>query len=314
MHSLPSLHPSPQHEENAKNAHKHRLNMDFRFTLQKYAGIKSRFNCPACGKARVFTRYIDQESGEQLGDHVGRCNRELECGYHFKPAEYFKDNIEKQPCTTFPTRTKSIPADTFLPTSIPIAYLEKSLNPVLFKSNHFVHFLQRLLGNKWQECVKRFYIGSSKSWSGNAVVFWQVDSKGVVRSGKIMDYDPDSGRRIKGRITWVHSELQKKNLLKDFALNQCLFGEHQLIKEPFRAVGIVESEKTAVIASAYMPDLTWMACGSINGISPDKFKSLQNSTIVLYPDIKGYEKWRERQDGAFWRPAGSPICLSRTCC
>jgi len=276
--------------KNAENALSTCTKMNSYLTLQKYSGIASRHKCPACGKTRVFSRYINTETSEYLAEHVGRCNREVECGYHYKPADFFADNPgANRPVHSHDYKPKSNvkpSIDSFIPRN----YFEASLNPIHFENNHFVLYLKSILGSKWQEAVNRFFIGSANRWPGS-VVFWQVDNTGKIRSGKIMDYNPVTGKRIKNRITWVHSELKKKGLINDFNLNQCLFGEHQLASESLRRIGIVESEKTAIIASAYMPELLWMACGSLNGISCDRFMPIKKNTIILYPDIKGFEKW-----------------------
>jgi rubredoxin len=63
-----------------------------KYSLQPYAGIATRYRCPQCGVNKVFARYIDNETGEQLADHVGRCNRDDKCAYHYTPKEYFADN------------------------------------------------------------------------------------------------------------------------------------------------------------------------------------------------------------------------------
>lgn len=50
-------------------------------------------------------------------------------------------------------------------------------------------------------------------------------------------------------------------LPQEWELPQCLFGEHLLKKYPNKTVALVESEKTAIICSALMPDYIWLATG-----------------------------------------------------
>ena len=57
------------------------------YSLQKYAGPSSRHTCPACGKPRCFTYYVDEE-GEPLDVTVGKCDHESSCNYHKTPAEF----------------------------------------------------------------------------------------------------------------------------------------------------------------------------------------------------------------------------------
>ncbi len=72
-------------------------------TLEKYHGSGSRHTCPACGRKKKFTRYIDAETRRYVADHVGRCDRESACGYHFKPKQYFADNPHQQDRTGWGT-------------------------------------------------------------------------------------------------------------------------------------------------------------------------------------------------------------------
>ena len=44
--------------------------------------------CPSCNKKR-FVRYIDTITDQYLSQNVGRCDREIKCGYHFSPKTYF---------------------------------------------------------------------------------------------------------------------------------------------------------------------------------------------------------------------------------
>ena len=71
--------------------------MKYRYTLEKYRGIRSRYTCPQCGRKYVFTRYIDTETNQYIADDVGKCNRLDKCGYHYTPKQYFSDNSWREP-------------------------------------------------------------------------------------------------------------------------------------------------------------------------------------------------------------------------
>ena len=168
--------------------------------------------------------------------------------------------------------------------------LKKSLTG--YEANHFVTFLISLFGEDVTKgLISKFYIGTSKHWQG-ATVFWQIDLKGKVRTGKIMQYSPDTGKRVKepfNCITWVHTALK----LQDYNLKQCLFGEY-LLKGNNKPVAIVESEKTAIIASVYLPQFIWVAVGSISNLKPERCKVLKGRNVVLFPDLKAFDKWSEK--------------------
>ena len=121
---------------------------------------------------------------------------------------------------------------------------------------------------------------------------------GKVRTGKIMQYNPETGRRLKhesGAIDWVHSKLKKSGTLpEDYNLQQCFFGEHLLTIYPEATVCIVESEKSALISAAIFPNFIWLASGGIQGLAVNKCKVLKDRTVILYPDLNVFEKWSEK--------------------
>jgi hypothetical protein len=107
-----------------------------------------------------------------------------------------------------------------------------------------------------------------------------------------MVYDPTTGKRVKNLelpVYWVHKALKKP----EFELRQCLFGEHLLIDKT-KPVAIVESEKTAVIASVYLPQFIWVAVGSLTNLNAEKCSILQGRTVTLFPDLNGFEKWSSK--------------------
>uniref|UniRef100_UPI0025AFE5A2 DUF6371 domain-containing protein n=1 Tax=Muribaculum intestinale TaxID=1796646 RepID=UPI0025AFE5A2 len=135
--------------------------------------------------------------------------------------------------------------------------------------------------------------GTSKLWPGSCV-FWQTDIDGNVRTGKVMLYDAETGKRVKepfNHVTWVHSLLR----LPDFNLRQCFFGEHLLPMNRGKPVAIVESEKTALVAAYYLPEYVWLASGGKNGcFNSDALRVLLGRQVILYPDIGATDQWRQK--------------------
>ncbi len=63
--------------------------------------------------------------------------------------------------------------------------------------------------------MREYCVGTSKHWPG-ACVFWQTDINGCVRTGKVMLYDAESGKRVKepfNHVSWAHSLMK----LPDFS-------------------------------------------------------------------------------------------------
>nr|MBP9933019.1 hypothetical protein [Chitinophagaceae bacterium] len=173
---------------------------------------------------------------------------------------------------------------------IPVEVFKASLKG--HEENHFVKFLIDLFGVEVaSELVSRYFIATSKHWTG-ATVFWQIDTQGKVRTGKIMLYSPTTGKRVKSLelpLYWVHKALKQP----EFELRQCLFGEHLLIDKT-KPVAIVESEKTAVIASVYLPQFIWVAVGSLTNLNAEKCSILKGRTVTLFPDLNVFEKWSNK--------------------
>ena len=134
----------------------------------------------------------------------------------------------------------------------------------------------------------------------HAIIFLQIDQDNQCRTGKIMQYDPTTGHRIKdpnkpGRISWLHSILKRrKQLPPDWQLTQCLFGEHLLPQHQDKIVALVESEKTAIICSAMMPQYLWLATGGKSGLTSERLSSLKGRKIIVFPDIDAFKDWQQK--------------------
>lgn len=267
------------------------MNTDYRYQLEnrKLTGKRQqKFTCPHCGKKKCFVRYVDTHNGNQyVGDEVGKCDHQHSCGYHYKPSDYYRDNQwAHEPETSHHCTPVTLPP--FHP--IPNEYVSRSHSP----NSNFWHWFSNDVASKLglsSEQVLRVYddylIGATRK--GN-VIFWQIDHKGQVHGGHIMQYRIDGHRN--GFQGWTHIPLIKVGLLPpDWQLYQCLFGQHLLSKCPDTHVCLVESEKTALIMAAYQPQYLWLATAGSGGLSAEKLECLKGRHVTLFPDSGCYEKW-----------------------
>ena len=269
---------------------------DYRFILEPYSK-KSRFNCPSCGKKNTFTRYIDLEKDEYLGLEVGICSRIQKCNYHYPPKDFFED--EKRVSGTTPQKlpkvlmTAALQKAKLNPTedNLPPSLIEQDLFLQSLREtseNNFLCFLEHSLNKEALEELKvKYKIGTSKKWKG-ATVFWQIDEENNIRTGKLMLYDKVTGK--KSKVNWVHSVLK----LKDYNLKQCLFGLHLMNSDKTKRIAIVESEKTAIIASIAFPEFIWMATGGLGNLKYDLIAPLANRKVILFPDAGCYDRWNDK--------------------
>lgn len=256
--------------------------------MQKYKGRATRHECPQCHDQHSFVFYVDDD-GNIIDKSVGRCNHESSCGYHYTPKEWFRDNQHIQHQQWVKRIQVDIkPRD---PDFIDPNYVLRSAS----LNSDLVYYLCGLIPADTIRCVWGDYgVGATKDKS---VIYWQIDTRGKVRTGKVMRYDPETGHRIKesGGVNWIHSIMKKKGWLPDtFNLVQCLFGEHLLKKYPDKGVALVESEKTALIGSALYPQYVWLATGGKSLMAVEKMRVLVGRRVAAFPDVDGYQCWKDK--------------------
>ena len=150
-----------------------------------------------------------------------------------------------------------------------------------------------------------YQVGASKYLNpqgGRAAVFPYIDTSGRCVDCKIFHIDPSTGSRKTAPpvyvrkngepsyFTWALTMMGKK----DSRAPWCNFGDHLLQSRPNAPVGIVESEKTALIVSIVYPGVVWLAVGSMNNLDPSRLAACRGRDVTIYPDRDGFEAWREK--------------------
>ena len=254
--------------------------MQFKYILDKSS---KKFKCPKCNSLR-YVRFINNETSEYIDYNFGRCDREQECGYFNLPSSNTKSIIYS---SFYETKTE-------VPSYLDSHLVSKTLTQ--YENNNFTLYLKSLFDEqKVTEVINKYKIGTSKYFE-NSTVFWQIDNHNHVHTGKVMAYNPISGKRIKNEsgssmISWVHKIMKVKN----FNLKQCLFGLH-LVNSETKTIHLVESEKTAVVLSVLIPEFTWLATGSNGNFNLTLLEPIKGINIIAVPDAGEYLNWLEKAE------------------
>jgi hypothetical protein len=253
------------------------------YTTELFKGSK-KFLCPSCGKRKFVPEVCFGTNDFVNEDIVGRCDGENKCGYHYTAKQYIIDHPEKQTRISGFTKPE-VKVENVEPQFIHIKYIEQSMKG--FNQSNFAVFLQVLFGKEvGNRLLIKYFVGRSRNDNGKACVFWQIDEQENVRYGKIMCYNALTGKRRKD-IQPIAVPVKPLNYLQTF------FGCHLISEYPERAIALVESEKTAIICSFFMPQYNWLATGGSSGCKWREYqvyKVLKNREVILFPDYGFYNK------------------------
>ncbi len=262
-----------------------------------------KYTCPSCGK-HTLQLYIGVESGEPVNDQVGKCDRHYNCGYDYPPKAYYADHPDELPPAQNGKWSRYYAQEVQKPlVIIPKEYLLQSTIPEAKKGLcDFIDYLLQMFAPKdVQRVIDTYYLGHTKQ---GAVIFWQIDEKGLIREGKAMAYSSFSGGRNKaswatGESYWIFSTLVARGILpKSATSTKCIFGQH-LLKDANKTtrVFITESEKNAIFGTLIMPNAIWLAVGSSQDIGKvRKVKGILEKcrSVVFVPDADALKDWREK--------------------
>lgn len=246
-----------------------------------------KFICPMCEK-KSFVRYVDQSKNYHDDANFGRCDRENNCGYLNVPTDGRKLITD----LNFVPKEYKAPPTSY----IPFNYVNETWKE--YKNNPFTLWLVSLFGDtKTVELIKKYRWGvdNTSVYTKEYTIFWQIDIENKVRSGKMIKYHKNGRRDKDSFTTWYHKKTNGgEACFKDFYLTQCLFGEHLLPLDARKPVAVVESEKTAIIASMFIDKYIWVACGGSGQLSKEKMNVLKNRSVTLFPDLGQFDSWKEK--------------------
>ena len=259
-------------------------NKNYKTTLGKYGkDYKTKEPCPDCAqKTGVPYVYTDTRQIVDATQYL-KCDREDNCGYHWRPPPNIGEDGVNQVNHT-PHEPKKETSTIFWAVVKPTQRGWGNNNLIKYWTRNNLFDV-----NTIEKTLNKYIVGTTaNTFGGGASMFWQVDANNDVRSGKVIQYCPNSGKRMKKKITWAHTLFK----INDFNLEQCLFGEHLINKS--NKIGIVESEKTALIMDMVDDSYTWVASCGLNGINERTKEVLKDKDVTLFYDIGAENKWKAK--------------------
>jgi hypothetical protein len=230
-----------------------RSNRDGKFV--SYVGYPNHYGyCHSCGKSILPPSIYEDEKGNKF-----YWNDDLKTF-----VDIFQINLTSQTNKTEDNKWNRI-----VKMYIDFSEVEKSMS--IEKENNLINYLINTYGNEATTiAVNKYYVGTDNK---GGTIFWYINEKMNVQKSKIVYYQQNGKRTNFFKIPY-------KNESGYFS---CLFGEHLLIED--KPVVLVESEKTAIVASMKLPKYNWLSYGGINGLTDDKISPLIGKTVIIIPDF-----------------------------
>lgn len=240
-----------------------------------------KYICPSCGK-KTFVVILDESKNVVDEGIFGRCDREDKCGYFKKPSEDGHGSI----LDYFNSKEQVVLSNySFNPSEVNryVGNYEKN--------NLFKFICKKFDAEKVRYIFEIYRVGvytgiSNFDWT----MFWQIDGNAWTRTAKMIKYNPDGRRDKSNPPMWYHALKSVKK--ENYEAKQCLFGYH--LKGLGKPIAVVESEKTAIISSLFIPKYTWMATGGKSNFR--LLNGLKGEDATLFPDLGAFDLWKEKAE------------------
>ena len=283
------------------------MRTDYQYVLEP--GSRKHL-CPNCHKKR-FVRYIVIHTNEHLPERYGRCDREINCGYHLNP---YLDGYGKHNIRQLPIKKEKKKETAFIPSDV----LELTLHG--YEKNDL---LQNLLSSipfpfeihDVETVISLYFLGTvCTGYRNGATTFPFIDVNGQIRAIQVKHFNKSNKTTSTDFLHSIIEKLQSRNnkpipdWLKAYKNNElkisCLFGEHLLKKYPDNPIALVEAPKTAIYGTLYLgfPDnpsnFLWLAVYNLSSLNYEKVKVLKGRDVFLFPDLSkdssAYNLWDKK--------------------
>ncbi|HEX7412807.1 MAG TPA: DUF6371 domain-containing protein, partial [Bacteroidia bacterium] len=230
---------------------------------------KERGTCPECKEKKKYRYYELISTGERLPEKYGKCERENNCGHKEVPT------------------LKKLKEDGFnIESSIDVVS-QKQKPKIIYPTQSHLSGLSDLSSVFHSYCENKIGITKAhlKKWnvgtgSNGIVQFGYFNKVGKELNLKSIEFETRNDGNDCGRKKENGKQFSLKGG-KEEKYSMCLYGEHLLSD---KTICLVESEKTAIIASFFYPQFDWLATGGANGLTTEKLGVLFTKKILYLGD------------------------------
>lgn len=290
------------------------MGLVYKYTLDS----SEKFDCPSCGHTNRFVRYRNVITGEWVDGSHGKCDRENSCGHWVVPSD--NKPVEDKSLIKIETDRSIWIGSTGddLSNKYYSNFVKGELGGVKYENNFMVGIRNEFGIKEAAKAYRKYKLGTF--YDGGVIFPYyagrHMEGKEVGQSrlvtGKIMWYDDNLHRYKEGKKSyprWLHNfdyvrdngEEICSNISPNYMADYGFFGYHyDMEAKPTRNIGMVESEKTAIIMSIVYPKITWVATGGLNQIQQRyKWRDLLDMNIIVLPDY-GIIKKTNQTTAEYW--------------
>lgn len=225
--------------------------------------------CPKCQKPSCFRYYL------HLPREFGICDHKNKCEHHHdpnkEPAEIKKELYKLLGNEIEVLTEKVVEKKLLYPTN-------EQLKVLSSLESCFHIFMHNKLGIK-ETHFQRWNVGTDNT---GKTAFVMQTMAGKYLNIKYMQYYVSADGNNCKRDKKINFSLVAPDKNKE-QYKTCLFGEH-LLRGGSVIICLVESEKTAVLASYFYPQFDWLATGGANGLTVDKVQLLKGKQVYYLTD------------------------------
>lgn len=257
------------------------------------------YKCYGCGKGgNDAISFIQEAEGVGFIDAV-KIVASLSGGYLAENNDNKANELKNNTMTPPLLRQTSAKCPPKHPKYLSYGSVEASAK-LVDKSNLFIYLVAKF--PKHEDVIRKTFWAYRVGFSAKERIngcsacstFPSIDVSGNVHKIKIIPFPGNDHHRIKDKVSVRPFDMRT---IQGENVEGCYFGSHLVSERPNDPVALVESEKTALVASIFYPQFVWVATQGKGYLDKKRAEFLKGRVLLLFPDRDALE---DSEKGKGW--------------